>query len=120
MNNLISNHLCIVLYFYIHLLQYRNLFKSHKYRQKRLRLTFSFLISFLPLFYGLETFFFKIFPESIGDYNCKKYFSDIIVKTFLNMLIRAYSLITNKIMRSFNMVLLGGINNFSRYIIKIY
>ena len=29
----------------------------------------------------------------------------------LNMLIRAYSFITNKITKSFNMALLGGINN---------
>ena len=38
----------------------------------------------------------------------------------LNMWIGAYSLITNKITRSFNMVLLGEINNSNRYIIKIY
>ena len=37
-----------------------------------------------------------------------------------NMLIRAYSLITNKITRSFNMVLPGGIDTSSRYVIKIY
>ena len=37
-----------------------------------------------------------------------------------NMLIRAYSLIANKITRSFNMALLGGINNLTRYIIKIF
>ena len=36
------------------------------------------------------------------------------------MLTRAYSLITNKITRSFNMVLLGEINNSNQYIIKIY
>ena len=36
------------------------------------------------------------------------------------MLIQAYSLITNKIIRSFNMGLLGGINNSNQYIIKIY
>ena len=35
-----------------------------------------------------------------------------------NMLIRAYNLITNKIRKSFNMVLLSGINNSSRYIKK--
>ena len=43
-----------------------------------------------------------------------------VMINFLNMLIRAYSLITNKITRSFNIVLLGGINNTNRYIIKIY
>ena len=36
------------------------------------------------------------------------------------MLIRAYSLITNKVKGSFHMVLLGGINDSNRYIIKIY
>ena len=41
-------------------------------------------------------------------------------KSNLNMLIRTYSLITNKITRSFKMVLLGEINNSNRYIIKIY
>ena len=35
------------------------------------------------------------------------------------MMIRAYSLITNKITRSFHMVLLGGINNSNRYIKNI-
>ena len=38
----------------------------------------------------------------------------------LNTLIRGYSLITNKITRSFSMVLLGGINNSNWYIMKIY
>ena len=36
----------------------------------------------------------------------------------LNMLIRTYSSITNKITRSFNMVLLGGVNKANRDIIK--
>ena len=36
------------------------------------------------------------------------------------MLIQAYSLITNKIIRGFNIGLLGGINNSNQYIIKIY
>ena len=36
------------------------------------------------------------------------------------MLIQAYSLVTNKIIRSFNMGLPDGINNSNQYIIKIY
>ena len=38
----------------------------------------------------------------------------------LNMWIGASSLITNKITRSFDMVLLGETNNSNRYSIKIY
>ena len=33
---------------------------------------------------------------------------------------KAYSFIANKITRNFNMVLLGGINNSNRHIIKTY
>ena len=50
----------------------------------------------------------------------KKAFEDTMKKVYLYMFIRIYSLIPNKITRSFNMVLLGGINISNRYIIKIY
>ena len=37
MNNLISNHLCIVLHFYIHLPQYKNLLKLTHIHIKKIK-----------------------------------------------------------------------------------
>ena len=77
-------------------------------RNERKRLQSGY-ISFIifELCYVIETWW----TLSRDANNCVFYIA------YLNMLIRAYSLIRNKVTRSFNMVLLGGINNSSRYII---
>ena len=81
MKNQIPKHLCIALYFNIHLPRYKNLFKlTHIHIKKDEKLIFSYICFFLLFFlhyfmdYGR---FFKIVLEPVSDYNCR------IVKTCL-------------------------------------
>ena len=78
------------------------------------------LFSIFPIFFSnfrLSLFYWLVW---IKVYASGIFFSKLFNFVFgVNMLIRAYSFITNKITRSFSMVLLGGINNSDRYIMKI-
>ena len=61
---------------------------------------------------GIQDYFIYVIKkhEAVSDnHKIRKYITKIENRiTFLNMFIRTYSLITNKITRSFNMVLLVG------------